>query len=80
MLDIIVLFTTSATLLGGVAKFFRVILSEISITPEVYLETREKVHHFSSGEQSLFFTYARVERRRKLAPPKEAARRLEWGT
>lgn len=81
MLDIIVLFTTGATLLGGVAKFFRVILSEISITPEVYLETREKVHHFSitklydlkslsAGKQSLFFTYARVERRRKLAPPR----------
>lgn len=43
MLIIIVLFTTGETRSGGVAKLLRVIFSEISITPEVFLETREKV-------------------------------------
>lgn len=53
MLIIIVFFLTGETHLGGVAKFLRVIFSEISITPEVYLETREKVLHISNTNQAV---------------------------
>lgn len=53
MLIVIVLFTTGETRLGGVAKFLRVIFSEISITPEVYLEAIDKVQRFSNTNQTV---------------------------